>query len=163
MTKVSSGKPKKGPPAHQNSYAFHHNKSSKLTRHITSLPIRFLCPACVAVIEWRKRYRKYKPLTVVKKCTACGEKKVKDAYHVICGDCVRVTGKCAKCLLPTAQWIKESEVATKEQPVELKSEEEDEDVDNESDSYSSEDGDDDDDSNLDCDNSDESTEFYSDD
>lgn len=110
MTKVSSGKPKKGPPAHQNNYAFHHNKSSKLTKHITSLPIRFLCPACVAVIEWRKKYRKYKPLTVVKKCTACGEKKIKDAYHVICGDCVRVTGKCGKCLLPTSQWIKEGAV-----------------------------------------------------
>ena len=107
MTKVSSGKPKKGPPAYQNSYAFHHNKSSKLTKHITSLPIRFLCPACVAVIEWRKKYRKYKPLTVVKKCTACGEKKIKDAYHVICGDCVRATSKCGKCLLPEGQWIKE--------------------------------------------------------
>lgn len=110
MTKVSSGKPKKGPPAHQNSYAFHHNKSSKLTKHITSLPIRFLCPACVAVIEWRKKYRKYKPLTVVKKCTACGEKKIKDAYHVICGDCVRATTKCGKCLLPAAQWINEGSV-----------------------------------------------------
>lgn len=107
MTKVSSGKPKKGPPAHQNSYAFHHNKSSKLTKHITSLPIRFLCPACVAVIEWRKKYRKYKPLTVVKRCTACGEKKIKDAYHVICGECVGKMGKCGKCLLPREQWIKE--------------------------------------------------------
>lgn len=107
MTKVSSGKPKSGPPAHANTYAFHHNKSSKLTKHITSLPIRFLCPACVAVIEWRKKYRKYKPLTVVKRCTACGEKKIKDAYHVICGDCVRSLRKCGKCLLPEAAWIKE--------------------------------------------------------
>lgn len=108
MTKVSSGKPKKGPPAHQNSFAFHHNKSSKLTKHITSLPIRFLCPACVAVIEWRKKYRKYKPLTVVKKCTGCGEKRIKDAYHVICGECVRNTTKCGKCLLPAVEWLKEA-------------------------------------------------------
>lgn len=107
MTKVSSGKPKQGPPAHQNSYAFHHNKSSKLTKHIGSLPIRFLCPACVAVIEWRKKYRKYKPLTVVKKCTVCGEKKIKDAYHVICGGCVGKLGKCGKCLLLKDQWIME--------------------------------------------------------
>lgn len=61
------------------------------------------------MIEWRKRYRKYKPLTVVKKCTACGEKKIKDAYHVICGDCVKKTSKCGKCLLPQGQWIKEGE------------------------------------------------------
>lgn len=107
MTKVSSGKPKKGPPAYANSYAFHHNKSSKLTKHIGSLPIRFLCPGCVAVIEWRKKYRKYKPLTVVKRCTGCGEKKVKDAYHVICGECVGKLGKCGKCLVPREQWIKE--------------------------------------------------------
>ena len=112
MTKVSSGKPKKGPPAHANSYAFHHNKSSKLTKHIESLPIRHLCPACVAVIEWRKKYRKYKPLTVVKRCTGCGEKKVKDAYHVICGDCVRKFNKCGKCLLAMKDWIKEGTVIT---------------------------------------------------
>lgn len=112
MTKVSSGKPKKGPPAHANSYAFHHNKSSKLTKHIGSLPIRHLCPACVAVIEWRKKYRKYKPLTVVKRCTGCGEKKVKDAYHVICGDCVRKVSKCGKCLLVMNDWIKEGTVIT---------------------------------------------------
>jgi hypothetical protein len=117
MTKVSSGKKKAGPPAHANSYAFHHNKSSKLTKHIGSLPIRFLCPPCVAVIEWRKKYRKYKPLTVVKKCTRCGQKKVKDAYHVICGDCVRETHKCGKCLLPSNEWLKEGE------PIKIENEE----------------------------------------
>lgn len=109
--KVSSGKPKRGPPAHANSFAFHHNPSSKLTAHILSLPINGLCPSCRAVIEWRKRYRKYKPLTVVKKCTACGEKRIKDAYHVICNQCAQKNGgQCAKCLLPPAQWKKESEV-----------------------------------------------------
>ena len=109
--KVSSGKPKRGPPKHANSYAFHHNPSSKLTAHILSLPINDLCPSCVAVIEWRKKYRKYKPLTVMKKCTACGEKKIKEAYHVICAQCCRKgQGQCAKCLLPPSQWKKASEV-----------------------------------------------------
>ncbi len=111
MTKVSSGKPKRGPPKYANSYAFHHNPASKLTAHILSLPINDLCPSCVGVIEWRKRYRKYKPLTVVKKCTACGEKKIKEAYHVICSQCCRKgTGQCAKCLLPRAQWKSKEEV-----------------------------------------------------
>lgn len=64
----------------------------------------------MAVIEWRKRYRKYKPLTVVKKCTACGEKRIKDAYHVICGECVKKTTKCAKCLVPADQWTKDAPV-----------------------------------------------------
>lgn len=105
MTKVSSGKPKRGPPKHANTYAFHHNPSSRLTAHILSLPINDLCPPCVAVIEWRKKYRKYKPLTVMKKCTACGEKRIKEAYHVICAQCCRKgEGQCAKCLLPPSQW-----------------------------------------------------------
>ena len=105
MTKVSSGKPKRGPPAYANSYAFHHNPASKLTAHIMSLPINDLCPSCVAVIEWRKRYRKYKPLTVLKKCTACGQKRIKEAYHVVCAQCCRIgDGQCAKCLLPPSQW-----------------------------------------------------------
>ena len=158
MTKVSSGKPKKGPPAHQNSYAFHHNKSSKLTKHITSLPIRFLCPACVAVIEWRKKFRKYKPLTVVKKCTACNEKKIKDAYHVICGDCVRVTLKCAKCLLPSSQWINENEVS--KEPIDKVINNDDDDnensIDDENDNESNIDEDDNNESNTDEDDFDDS-------
>ena len=31
------------------------------------MPINGLCPACEEQIEWRKKYRKYKPLTVPKK------------------------------------------------------------------------------------------------
>lgn len=108
MTKTSSGKPKSGPPAYANSYAFHHNKSSKLTAHILSLPIRRLCPSCVAVIEWRKKFRKYKPLTVMKKCTVCAQKKIKDAYHVLCGDCVAERSQCGKCMLPKEQWSNKS-------------------------------------------------------
>jgi hypothetical protein len=111
MTKVSSGKPKRGPPKYANSYAFHHNPASKLTAHILSLPINDLCPGCVGVIEWRKKYRKYKPLTVMKKCTGCGEKKIKEAYHIICAQCCRKgTGQCAKCLLPPSQWKSKEEV-----------------------------------------------------
>jgi hypothetical protein len=91
-----------------------------MTAHILSLPIRFLCPGCTVLIEWRKKYRKYKPLTVAKKCTRCGEKRVKDAYHVICGECVRESRKCGKCLVPQDSWAE----ATPEQingkdPVEI--------------------------------------------
>lgn len=109
---VSSGRPKSGPPAHANRHAFKHNPSSKLTKQILASPISStLCPGCVEVIEWRKRYRKYKPLTVAKRCARCGEgRAVKEAYHVICGDCARGGSElkssnssgavCAKCLEP---------------------------------------------------------------
>jgi hypothetical protein len=66
-SKVSSGKPKSGAPAYANRTAFRHNPSSKLTKKILAMPINGLCPACEEQIEWRKRFRKYKPLTVAKK------------------------------------------------------------------------------------------------
>jgi hypothetical protein len=100
--RVSSGAPKQGPPAHPNKYAYHHNPASTMTARILSLPIsHLLCPTCTGIIEWRKKFRKYKQLTVGKRCTGCGEKgKVKEAYHVVCGACARKSDKCAKCLDP---------------------------------------------------------------
>ena len=46
------------------------------------------------------RYGKYKPLTQPGKCITCSEKKVRFAYHIICGDCVESSGNCAKCNKP---------------------------------------------------------------
>ena len=85
------------PQKYQNEVAFHHNKNSRRTREILAMPISNLCEKCTTMVEWRKNYRKYKPLTVPKKCTSCLETKVKDAYHIICGDCSK--GRCCKCLL----------------------------------------------------------------
>lgn len=57
------GNVKRGAPKHQNTFAFKHNPKSKKTERILSLPIRGLCEKCRKQIEWRKKYRKYKPLT----------------------------------------------------------------------------------------------------
>ena len=104
MGRVSSGAPKSGPPAHANRHAFRHNPGSKLTQKIIASPINDLCPPCHAVLEWRKKYRKYKPLTVAKKCVRCQQKAVKEAYHVICTPCVRKDRCCGKCLQAEALW-----------------------------------------------------------
>ena len=56
-----------GPPAHANVTAFRHNKHSKKTQEILKMPISGMCAHCVEVIEWRKKYRKYKPLTAPSK------------------------------------------------------------------------------------------------
>ncbi|KAJ2452971.1 hypothetical protein EV183_002556 [Coemansia sp. RSA 2336] len=88
---------KKGPPKYQNKFAYTHNKGSKKTQKIMSLPIDGLCRRCTDQIEWRKQYRKYKPLTAPKKCVACQLKKVKKAYHVLCDDCAASKRVCAKC------------------------------------------------------------------
>lgn len=52
---------------YKNAYAFHANKGSRLTKKIASMPVGGLCEKCVDVIMWRKKFKKYKPLTTMKK------------------------------------------------------------------------------------------------
>ncbi|KAF9418332.1 hypothetical protein BGZ94_009721 [Podila epigama] len=92
------GNTKKQAQAHKNTYAFHANKSSKITKKIANMPVGGLCEKCVEVIMWRKKFKKYKPLTTMKKCVNCQEKAIKDAYHVICTKCAGEKNVCAKCL-----------------------------------------------------------------
>ncbi|KAL3785299.1 hypothetical protein ACHAW5_008331 [Stephanodiscus triporus] len=81
-------KKKKGrPPAHQNAYAFRHNPKSKKTERILSSPNVGVCVRCRDKIEWRKKYRKYRPLTHPSKCNLCGRRNVRAAYHTLCGEC----------------------------------------------------------------------------
>ncbi len=54
-------------PKHKNTFAFKHNKHSRKTKFISSLPTAReqgsgLCLRCVQIIDWRKQYRKYKPM-----------------------------------------------------------------------------------------------------
>ncbi|KAG0071255.1 hypothetical protein BGZ93_010418 [Podila epicladia] len=92
------GNNKKQGQAHKNTYAFHANKSSKITKRIANMPVGGLCEKCVDVIMWRKKFKKYKPLTCMKKCVNCEQKAIKDAYHVICNNCAGEKNVCAKCL-----------------------------------------------------------------
>ncbi|KAF9277628.1 hypothetical protein BGZ68_009163 [Mortierella alpina] len=92
------GNTKKQGQAHKNTYAFHANKSSKITKKIASMPVGGLCAKCVDVIMWRKKFKKYKPLTTMKKCVCCEQKAIKEAYHVMCNKCAGEKNVCAKCL-----------------------------------------------------------------
>jgi hypothetical protein len=85
-------------PAHQNATAFKHNPKSKKTAYILGIKEHGLCQRCYDIIEWKKKYRKYKPLKAPKKCTDCGQSRVTRAYHVICDKCQDKRGVCAKCL-----------------------------------------------------------------
>lgn len=49
-------------------------------------------------IEWRKKYRKYKPLKQPAVCTCCHQKTVKAAYHKACRPCAEEKGACPWCL-----------------------------------------------------------------
>lgn len=46
------------------------------------------------------QYRKYKPLSVPRKCNGCGKKAVKAAYREICAECADKEGKCEGCASP---------------------------------------------------------------
>lgn len=61
------GNNKKKGQAHQNITAWKPNKNSKITRTINALPVYGLCDRCTEVIMWKKKYKKYKPLTAPKK------------------------------------------------------------------------------------------------
>lgn len=52
---------------HNNQYAFRHNPNSKKTEKILNSPNEGVCQDCWEGIEWRKKYRKYKPLTVMRR------------------------------------------------------------------------------------------------
>ncbi|KAJ2006241.1 hypothetical protein GGI04_000888 [Coemansia thaxteri] len=89
---------KKGAQKYQNAFAYTHNRGSKTTKKILALPVDGLCKRCTDQILWRKQYRKYKPLTMTKKCVSCEQKKITKAYHVLCDGCASEKGVCAKCM-----------------------------------------------------------------
>jgi hypothetical protein len=64
--RVSTGGKKTG-QKYQNTEAFRHNRASKKTAKILAMPISHVCTHCREILEWRKKYRKYKPLTQPKK------------------------------------------------------------------------------------------------
>jgi len=101
MSSQKGNTSKKKAPAHQNSYAFKHNPNSILTEKILSIPNEGLCDRCSEIIEWKKKYRKYKPLTTPAKCTHCEEKKITRSYHLLCATCCNTLKLCAKCKLPS--------------------------------------------------------------
>jgi predicted CXXCH cytochrome family protein len=92
-------KKKKGPaPKHQNTFAWTHNPHSKTTSKILAAPNMSVCRRCHDKIEWRKRYRKYKPRTQPGRCNGCQKRNVRVAYHTICEGCTRTSSK-AKALI----------------------------------------------------------------
>jgi len=92
-------KKKKGrAPAHQNTFAFKHNPKSKKTAAILEAPIEGVCRRCHDKLEWRKRYRKYKPLSQPSKCNLCEKRNVLAAYHTICVSCAQSSPKAVQFL-----------------------------------------------------------------
>uniref|UniRef100_A0A7G3AML2 Uncharacterized protein n=1 Tax=Lutzomyia longipalpis TaxID=7200 RepID=A0A7G3AML2_LUTLO len=87
------------PQKHKNHTAFRndlHDKTPKI-KMLNSLHVSEVCEHCRGVIEWKIKYKKYKPLSQPKTCIKCGNRCVKKAYHVMCRDCALKLKVCAKC------------------------------------------------------------------
>ncbi|EOD35452.1 hypothetical protein EMIHUDRAFT_201559 [Emiliania huxleyi CCMP1516] len=80
-----------GPPKHQNSFAWvpaSADKHNTLQDKVGKLDLRGgVCAKCYEVIEWKRRYGKYKPLKQPAKCLGCNQKAVHQAYHQLCPPC----------------------------------------------------------------------------
>ncbi|RZF43655.1 hypothetical protein LSTR_LSTR009252 [Laodelphax striatellus] len=87
------------PPKYQNKRAFKNNlhDTSHITKSINSLQITDVCDKCKGVIEWKIKYKKYKPLKNPAVCCKCSNKSVKHAYHTMCDSCSRKLSVCPKC------------------------------------------------------------------
>ncbi|KAF8012726.1 hypothetical protein BT93_I0779 [Corymbia citriodora subsp. variegata] len=94
---------RRGPPKHQNAYAWKPNAGVKINE--TEVGGRFrpysevtgVCARCKEQIEWKRRYGKYKPLTEPAKCQKCTRRAVRQAYHNLCSGCAKEQNVCAKC------------------------------------------------------------------
>ena len=93
------GNNKKKGQKHQNTYTYHHNKGSLISRKILSSPLDMLCERCFNILSWKVKYNKYHPLKTPGKCNQCLEKSIYKAYRTICDGCALKDGqkKCTKC------------------------------------------------------------------
>ena len=98
MTTRKGDRSKQG-QKYQNSTAFKPGLygESRRVKLAAALPLAGLCARCKEKIEWKKKYDKYKPLTAPRRCVACQEKRVKQAYYRLCQECAQSEGVCAKC------------------------------------------------------------------
>ncbi|XP_075494204.1 uncharacterized protein LOC142531817 [Primulina tabacum] len=106
-----SGGIRKGPPKHQNSFAWKPN--SGRTINPTEVGGSFrpysevtgVCSRCKEQIEWKRKYGKYKPLMEPSKCQKCSKRNVRQAYHNLCNGCAKEQHVCAKCSRPVGHII----------------------------------------------------------
>ena len=93
------GNNKKKGQKHQNTYTYHHNKGSLISRKILSSPLDLLCERCLDILSWKVKFNKYHPLKNPGKCNQCLGKNIYKAYRTICDLCATKDGKkrCTKC------------------------------------------------------------------
>lgn len=107
---------------HKNKHAFKndlHDKTPQQKR-LNTLHVSEVCMHCKGVIEWKIKYKKYKPLSQPKTCTRCQQRNIRKAYHVLCRGCALETKVCAKCLKSAEEVEIEPPEPTPEEQLRLK-------------------------------------------
>ncbi|XP_003738870.1 uncharacterized protein C9orf85 homolog [Galendromus occidentalis] len=96
---TSSNASRRRAQKHQNTFAFKTGLYGLTPQQkaVQNLSIEGVCTRCKDVLEWKIKYDKYKPLTVPARCTKCGEKNIKKAYHMLCSGCAGSSDLCPKC------------------------------------------------------------------
>lgn len=109
---------RKRPQKYKNRTVFKNDLHDKTPQQkkLNSLHVSEVCNRCKDIIEWKIKYKKYKPLSQAKTCTRCQQRNILKAYHVICRGCALAALVCAKCLQSTGQLAFE---AAQLSPVEL--------------------------------------------
>ncbi|KAL7639421.1 UNVERIFIED_CONTAM: hypothetical protein RMT77_009922 [Armadillidium vulgare] len=100
---------------YQNKSAFQNSlhDTSRKTKEMNKLEILEVCKQCKDVIEWKIKYKKYKPLTQPKTCSNCHLKSIKFAYHTLCDPCGKKLDVCCKCRQPKEILHRPVEMKTK--------------------------------------------------
>ncbi|XP_037724818.1 uncharacterized protein C9orf85 homolog [Drosophila subpulchrella] len=109
---------------HTNRHVFKndlHDKTPQQLR-LNAMHVSTVCQRCKEQIEWKIKYKKYKPLSQAKTCTHCKERTVKKAYHVVCRDCAIKANACAKCLKSATEVAIEEPQPTPREEQQLQSE-----------------------------------------
>ncbi|XP_033634448.1 uncharacterized protein C9orf85 homolog [Asterias rubens] len=93
------GNMKKKQQKYQNSMAFRNDMhdTSHQTKALNKMTVGGVCTRCKEQIEWKIKFKKYKPLKQPKKCTRCEERSICKAYYILCKPCAAAANVCAKC------------------------------------------------------------------
>lgn len=84
---------------YKNKSSFKNNMhdTSHRTKMINNIQVKDVCERCKEIIDWKIKYKKYKPLTQPKTCICCHQKTITQAYHNMCTKCSNELKQCAKC------------------------------------------------------------------
>ena len=84
---------------HKNVSVFNNSMhdTSRRTKLLNSMEVHGVCQRCKDIIDWKIKYKKYKPLTAPKTCNKCHQKTVTQAYRTICRNCASALQVCEKC------------------------------------------------------------------